>query len=158
MTWSRLVLLLAPERGRAALAVSLQVATVAAGVALMGTSAWLLSKAALHPSVAALSVAVVGVRAFGIARAFLKDAPVLVLDEPTAQLDPESEAAVVDAIEELRKGRTVLLVAHRLTTVTRADRIALVARGRVVEEGTHRQLGGAGRGYAQLLAAWQGAP
>ena len=93
-----------------------------------------------------------------LARAFLKDAPVLVLDEPTAQLDPESEAAVVDAIEELRKRRTVLLVAHRLTTVTRADRIALVARGRVVEEGTHQQLGAAGRGYARLLAAWQGAP
>jgi len=93
-----------------------------------------------------------------LARAFLKDAPVLVLDEPTAQLDPESESAVVEAIEDLRRGRTVLLVGHRLTTVARADRIALVARGRVVEEGTHRQLGAAGRGYARLLAAWQGAP
>jgi thiol reductant ABC exporter CydD subunit len=93
-----------------------------------------------------------------LARAFLKNAPVLVLDEPTAQLDPESESAVVEAIEDLRKGRTVLLVGHRLTTVARADRIALVARGRVVEEGTHRQLGAAGRGYARLLAAWQGAP
>ncbi len=80
------------------------------------------------------------------------------LDEPTAQLDPESEAAVVDAIEELRKGRTVLLVAHRLTTVTRADRVALVARGRIVEEGPPRQLATAGRGYARLVAAWQGAP
>jgi len=93
-----------------------------------------------------------------LARAFLKDAPVLVLDEPTAELDPETEAALVDAIEELRRGRTVLLVAHRLTTVARADRIALVARGRVVEEGTHRQLAAAGRVYSQLLAAWQGAP
>ena len=93
-----------------------------------------------------------------LARAFLKDAPVLVLDEPTAQLDPESEAAVVDAIEELRKGRTVLLVAHRLTTVTRADRVALVARGRILEEGPPRQLATAGRGYARLVAAWQGAP
>ena len=70
-----------------------------------------------------------------LARAFLKDAPVLVLDEPTAQLDPESEAAVVEAMDGLRRGRTVLLVAHRLTTVARADRVALVARGRVVEEG-----------------------
>ena len=93
-----------------------------------------------------------------LARAFLKDTPVLVLDEPTAQLDPESEAAVVEAIEELRMGRTVLLVGHRLTTVARADRIALVARGRVVEEGTPRQLGSAGGGYARLVAAWQGAP
>ena len=93
-----------------------------------------------------------------LARAFLKDAPVLVLDEPTAQLDPESESAVVEAIEELRKGRTVLLVAHRLTTVTRADRVALVARGRILEEGPPRQLATAGRGYARLVAAWQGAP
>jgi ATP-binding cassette subfamily C protein CydD len=93
-----------------------------------------------------------------LARAFLKDAPVLVLDEPTAQLDPESERAVVEAIEELRKGRTVLLIGHRLTTVVRAHRIALVARGRVVEEGTPRQLGAAGGGYARLLAAWEGVP
>ena len=92
-----------------------------------------------------------------LARAFLKDTPVLVLDEPTAQLDPESESVVVEAIEDLRRGRTVLLVGHRLTTVARADRIALVARGRVVEEGTHRRLSAAGRGYARLLAAWQGA-
>ncbi len=93
-----------------------------------------------------------------LARAFLKDTPVLVLDEPTAHLDPESESAVVDAIEELRKGRTVLLVAHRLTTVASADHVALVARGRVVEQGTHRELREAGREYARLVAAWQGAP
>jgi thiol reductant ABC exporter CydD subunit len=93
-----------------------------------------------------------------LARAFLKDAPVLVLDEPTAQLDAESESAVVEAIEELRMGRTVLLIGHRLTTVARADRIALVARGRVAEQGPPRELGAAGRGYARLLAAWPGAP
>jgi thiol reductant ABC exporter CydD subunit len=92
-----------------------------------------------------------------LARAFLKDAPVLVLDEPTAQLDPESESAVGQAIEDLRRGRTVLLIGHRLTTVARADRVALVVRGRVVEEGTHRELGAAGGGYARLVAAWQGA-
>jgi thiol reductant ABC exporter CydC subunit len=72
VTWRRLLRLLAPERGRAALAVSLQAATVGAGLALMGTSAWLVSKAALHPSIAALSVAVVGVRAFGVSRAALR--------------------------------------------------------------------------------------
>jgi thiol reductant ABC exporter CydD subunit len=93
-----------------------------------------------------------------LARAFLKDAPVLVLDEPTAQLDPRSEAAVVEAIEVLRAGRTVLLIGHRLTTVSRADRVAFVARGRVVEDGTPRELGAAGGGYARLLAAWEGAP
>jgi ATP-binding cassette subfamily C protein CydD len=93
-----------------------------------------------------------------LARAFLKDAPVLVLDEPTAHLDPESEAAVVAAIEELRKERTVLLVGHRLTTVARADRIALVVRGRVAEDGTPQRLAAAGGGYARLVAAWQGAP
>ncbi len=72
MTWGRLVPLLAPEKGRAAIAVTLQAAAVAAGAALLGTSAWLISKAALHPSIAALSVAVVGVRAFGVSRATLR--------------------------------------------------------------------------------------
>ena len=93
-----------------------------------------------------------------LARAFLKAAPVLVLDEPTAQLDPESEAAVVEAMNGLRRGRTVLLVAHRLTTVTRADRVAFVAHGRVVEEGSPRHLAASGRAYPRLLAAWEGAP
>ena len=91
-----------------------------------------------------------------LARAFLKDAPVLVLDEPTAHLDPESEFAVVEAVAELRRGRTVLLIAHRLATVAASDRIALVARGRVVEQGTHRQLRAAGREYARLMGAWPG--
>ncbi len=72
MTWRRLVPLLAPEKSRAALAVAMQAAAVAAGAALLGTSAWLISKAALHPSIAALSVAVVGVRAFGVSRATLR--------------------------------------------------------------------------------------
>ncbi len=93
-----------------------------------------------------------------LARAFLKDAPVLVLDEPTAQLDPESEAAVSDAIDGLRRGRTVLLVAHRLATVNRADRVALLSHGRVLEEGPPRELAAAGQAYAHLLAAAEGAP
>ncbi len=92
-----------------------------------------------------------------LARAFLKDAPVLVLDEPTAQLDPESEAAVVRAMDGLRRGRTVLLVAHRLTTVAGAERVALVAHGRVVEEGSPGHLASSGRAYSRLLAAWEGA-
>jgi thiol reductant ABC exporter CydD subunit len=93
-----------------------------------------------------------------LARAFLKDAPVLVLDEPTAQLDPESEAAVLAAMDRLCQGRTVLIVAHRLTTVTRAHHVALVAHGRVVEEGTPRHLAVSGRAFPRLLAAWGGAP
>jgi thiol reductant ABC exporter CydD subunit len=92
-----------------------------------------------------------------LARAFLKDAPVLVLDEPTAQLDAETEARVLEAIHDLRRGRTVLLVAHRLTTAMRADRVALVARGRVVEEGSPRELAGAGGHFSRMLAAWGGA-
>jgi thiol reductant ABC exporter CydD subunit len=92
-----------------------------------------------------------------LARAFLKDAPVLVLDEPTAQLDPESEAAIADAIEVLRRGRTVLLVAHRLASVARADRVVLLWGGRVLEEGPPRELAATGRAYPRLLAAWQGA-
>ena len=76
----------------------------------------------------------------------------LVLDEPTAQLDPESEAAVMQAMDGLRRGRTVLLVAHRLTTVTRADHVAVVSHGRVVEEGHPGHLAVSGRAYPRLLS------
>lgn len=93
-----------------------------------------------------------------LARAFLKDAPVLVLDEPTAQLDLATEAAVVEAVERLCRGRTVLLVAHRLTTVAAAARVALVSHGRVIEEGAPRSLAASGTVYPRLLAAWRGAP
>jgi len=93
-----------------------------------------------------------------LARAFLKDAPVLVLDEPTAQLDLATEAWVVEAVERLCRGRTVLLVAHRLTTVAAADRVALVSHGRVIEEGTPASLATSGSVYPRLVAAWRGAP
>jgi thiol reductant ABC exporter CydD subunit len=88
-----------------------------------------------------------------LARAFLKDAPVLVLDEPTAELDPETEAAVADGIDRLRRGRTVLLVAHRLATVSLANRVALLAHGRVLEEGPPHERARAGGAYARLVAA-----
>ena len=91
-----------------------------------------------------------------LARAFLKDAPVLVLDEPTAQLDLATEASVVEGMLELCRGRTVLLVAHRLTTVAAASRVALVANGRVVEEGAPAALATSGRVYPRLVAAWEG--
>jgi subfamily B ATP-binding cassette protein MsbA len=72
-----------------------------------------------------------------IARAFLKDAPILLLDEPTAALDPESEREVQKALDELGRGRTTLVVAHRLQTVVMASRIYVIENGRVAEAGTH---------------------
>ena len=73
-------------------------------------------------------------RRIALARAFLRDAPLVLLDEPTADLDPENAAAVADAIERLRAGRTVVLVAHRLELVARADRIVRIDRGRAAEQ------------------------
>ena len=85
-----------------------------------------------------------------IARAILRDAPILLLDEATSALDAESEAAVQAAVETLSKGRTTLVVAHRLATVKRADRIIVFDHGRIVDEGTHEALVAAGGLYARL--------
>ena len=85
-----------------------------------------------------------------IARAFLKDAPLLLLDEATSALDTESEAKVQQALERLMAGRTTLLIAHRLSTVRRADVIYVIDRGRVVETGTHDSLSAQGGLYARL--------
>lgn len=93
-----------------------------------------------------------------LARAFLKDAPILVLDEVTSQLDPELEARLMRATARLMEGRTVLIIAHRLATVRRADRIAVLREGRLVEHGTHRELLDLGGEYARLLAAGEAAP
>jgi subfamily B ATP-binding cassette protein MsbA len=75
-----------------------------------------------------------------IARALYKDAPILILDEATSQLDSESEALVARALANLMEGRTTLVIAHRLSTVRRADRILVLDRGRLIESGTHREL------------------
>ncbi len=91
-----------------------------------------------------------------IARAFLKDAPILVMDEPTSSLDPESERAFRAALEHLSRGRTVLVVAHRMNTVRGADRIVAVEGGRVVEAGTHEELVRRGGDYASLVNAGSG--
>lgn len=85
-----------------------------------------------------------------IARALLKNAPIVLLDEVTSALDPVNEAAVHEGIERLMAGRTVVMVAHRMRTVQRADRVVFLDDGRVVEEGTHDELIGRGGRYADF--------
>ncbi len=85
-----------------------------------------------------------------IARAILRDAPVLLLDEATSALDAESEQAVQQAVEALARDRTTLIIAHRLATVKRADRIVVFQEGRVVAEGTHGALVAEDGLYARL--------
>jgi ATP-binding cassette subfamily B protein len=85
-----------------------------------------------------------------IARAILRDAPVLLLDEATSALDAESEQAVQQAVETLSEGRTTLIVAHRLATVKKADRIVVFEQGRIVAEGTHDSLVSENGLYARL--------
>ncbi len=89
----------------------------------------------------------------GIARAFLKNAPILLLDEPTSALDPTTEAAIMETIKELMRGRTTLIVTHRLATIHKVDRIVVLEKGALVEEGTGAELLARGGRYASLYAA-----
>jgi ATP-binding cassette, subfamily C, bacterial CydD len=90
-----------------------------------------------------------------IARALLKDAPVLILDEATSSVDGASEAAIQEALERLMAGRTTLVIAHRLSTVIKADRIVVIENGTAVEAGRHSELLGRQTAYARLVAAQQ---
>ncbi len=92
-----------------------------------------------------------------IARAMLADAPILVLDEATSALDSESEKLVQDALEKLMQGRTSIVVAHRLSTVASLDRIVVLDRGKIVEDGPHAELIAQGGEYAQLWSRQTGA-
>jgi len=85
-----------------------------------------------------------------IARAILRDAPILLLDEATSALDAESETLVQQALTRLMQGRTTLVIAHRLATVLKADRILVMDKGHIVEEGTHQSLVKKGGIYARL--------
>ncbi|PYJ83310.1 MAG: ABC transporter ATP-binding protein [Verrucomicrobia bacterium] len=89
----------------------------------------------------------------GIARAFLKNAPVLLLDEPTSALDPTTEAAIMETIKDLMRGRTTLIATHRLATIHDVDRIVVLERGRIVEQGRGAELLARGGVYARLFAS-----
>lgn len=87
-----------------------------------------------------------------LARAILKDAPIVVLDEATAFADPENEELIHAALRHLTKGKTVVMIAHRLSTVVGADKIIVLAGGKVIETGTHEELKNAGGTYAKMWA------
>ncbi|MCK5666635.1 MAG: ATP-binding cassette domain-containing protein, partial [Thiotrichaceae bacterium] len=87
-----------------------------------------------------------------IARAFLKDAPIIIFDEATSALDTQSELKVQHSLEKLKQGRTTLIIAHRLSTIAKADRIVVMEKGRFVEIGTHAELIEKTGTYAKLYS------
>jgi ABC-type multidrug transport system fused ATPase/permease subunit len=91
-----------------------------------------------------------------LARAQLGDPGLLILDEATSSVDPETEQALTEALERLAAGRTLVSIAHRLSTAERADLVVVVDAGRVVEQGTHAELVTAGGVYAHLFESWLG--
>src|SRR5207253_3078473 len=93
-----------------------------------------------------------------VARALLKNAPVLILDEPTSALDAQTEALLLDALVRLMRGRTTIVIAHRLSTIRQADRIVVLQDGRIAEEGSHDRLLAHGGVYAGLYRLQHGEP
>jgi ABC-type multidrug transport system fused ATPase/permease subunit len=89
----------------------------------------------------------------GIARAVIRNNPILILDEPTAALDTESERSVIEALDRLMRGKTVITIAHRLSTIRNSDKIIVMKDGVVAEQGTHEELLGLGGVYAELYRA-----
>jgi ATP-binding cassette subfamily B protein len=85
-----------------------------------------------------------------VARAFIKDAPILILDEPTSSIDSKTEAVILDSLERLMAGRTSFMIAHRLSTIRNADKIVVIDMGRIVEQGTHAELLACDGLYRQL--------
>jgi ATP-binding cassette, subfamily C, bacterial CydCD len=90
-----------------------------------------------------------------LARAFLKDSPILILDEPTSSLDPETESMLEESTHRLMQGRTVITIAHRLNTIFQADHIIVIEGGRILEQGTHRELLALNGMYAQMARTYQ---
>ena len=92
-----------------------------------------------------------------IARAMLKNAPVIILDEATAYIDPENEAVIQQAVARLVEGKTVIVIAHRLSTITDADQIFVIADGRIAGSGTHQELLEHNKLYQEMWKAHIGA-
>ena len=91
-------------------------------------------------------------RRLSIARALMKDAPIIILDEATANVDPENEKELMEAIGELTREKTVIMIAHRLKTVRNADQILVVDKGRIVQRGTHAELARQDGIYRRFIA------
>ena len=97
------------------------------------------------------------IQRLAIARAILKDAPIVILDEATAFADSENEYLIRKALKKLLKGKTVIMIAHRMSTVTDADNICVIEKGRIAEQGTHDELMSLGGRYAQMVNEYNSA-